>query len=42
MIPPGGPSVCAVCRTLAHEPREDCPEPYVCLSGPECPDPRCS
>lgn len=31
------PPICGVCHTLAHQPREDCPEPFVCLSGPGCP-----
>lgn len=42
MIPYGGPTLCGACRTLAHEPRLDCPEPFVCTYLPgECADPRC-
>ena len=42
MIRPGGPLVCAVGRCLLHDPSATCPEPYVCLSGVGCPDPRCT
>lgn len=32
----GGPQICATCRTVMHQPRQDCPNPYVCLTGDDC------
>lgn len=29
MIAPGGPRICGACLTLAHEPKPDCPAPYL-------------